>query len=80
MKYRRMKIMEDGNKMWAKICEINNFEYLQKLIYTKTILKICNSIYTTWFLTWSSKKQSSKKQKQKQNKKQTKKTPTTTNS
>ena len=35
-----MKIKYRGNKMSAKICEINNFEYLQKLIYTEITLKI----------------------------------------
>ena len=33
-----MKIKYVRNKISAKICEINNFEYLQKLI--------CNNIYT----------------------------------
>ena len=49
-----MKITCGGNKMPAKICETNNFEYLQKLIYTEIMLKICNNIYTTQFLTSSS--------------------------
>ena len=49
-----MKIKYRGNKMSAKICEINNFEYLQKLIYTETMLTICNYIYTVRFLTSSS--------------------------
>ena len=34
-----MKIKYGGNKMSAKICEINNFEYLQKLIYTEKNVK-----------------------------------------
>ena len=42
-----MKIMCGENKMPAKICETNNSEYLQKLIYTETMLKIYNNIYTT---------------------------------
>ena len=46
-----MKIKYGGNKMSAKICEINNFEYLQKLIYTEIMLKICNCMYTTRFFT-----------------------------
>ena len=46
-----MKIKYGGNKMFAKICEINNFEYLQKLIYAEIMLKICNYIYTVRFLT-----------------------------
>ena len=33
--------------MSAKICEINNFEDLQKLIYTEVMLKIYNNIYTS---------------------------------
>ena len=41
-----MKITYSGNKISAKTCEINNFEYLQKLIYTE-MLKICKNIYTT---------------------------------
>ena len=45
-----MKIQYCGNKMSAKICEINNFEYIQKLIYTEIMLKICNYIYTVRFL------------------------------
>ena len=49
-----MKIKYRGNKMSAKICEINNFEYLQKLIYTEIMLKICNYIYIARFLTSSS--------------------------
>ena len=49
-----MKIKCGGNKMSAKICEINNFEYLQKLIYTEIMLKICIYIYTARFLTPSS--------------------------
>ena len=43
-----MKIKYGGN---AKICEIDSFEYLQKLIYTEIMLKICNYIYTARFLT-----------------------------
>ena len=42
-----MKIKYGGNKMSAKICEINNFEYSKKLIYTEIMLKICNYIYAT---------------------------------
>ena len=34
-----MKITYGGNKMSAKICEIKDFEYLQKLIYTERMLK-----------------------------------------
>ena len=34
-----MKIKYGGNKMSAKICEINDFEYLQKLIYTENNVK-----------------------------------------
>ena len=49
-----MKIKYGGNKMSAKICEINNFEYLQKWIYTEIMLRICNYIYTVRFLTSSS--------------------------
>ena len=49
-----MKIKYRGNKMSAKTCEINNFEYLQKLIYTEIMLKICNYIYIVRFLTSSS--------------------------
>ena len=41
-----MKLKYGRNKMSAKICEINNFEYLQKLIYTEIMLKICNYFYT----------------------------------
>ena len=48
-----MKIKYGGNKMSAKICEINHFEYLQKLIYTQIMLEICNYIYTAQFLTFS---------------------------
>ena len=48
-----MKIKYGGNKMSAKICEINNFEYIQKLIYTEIMLKICNYVYTIRFLTSS---------------------------
>ena len=43
-----------GNRIFAKICEINNFEYSPKLIYTEIFLKICYYIYTTRFLTSSS--------------------------
>ena len=49
-----MKIKYGGNKMSAKTCEINNFEYLQKLIYTEIMLKTCNYIYIVRFLTSSS--------------------------
>ena len=59
-----MKIKHGGNKMPAKICEINNFEYLQILIYTEIMLKICNYIYTTWFLISSSNKSSKNKHSQ----------------
>ena len=31
--------MKRGNKMFIKICEINNIEYLQKLIYTEKEFK-----------------------------------------
>ena len=48
-----------GNKMSAKICEINNFEYLQILIYTEILLKISKNIYTAQ-LVISSSIQSSK--------------------
>ena len=35
-----MKIIWDGNKMFAKICEINNTEYLQKIdIYINDLKK-----------------------------------------
>ena len=54
-----MKITYDGNKVSAKICEINIFDYLQKLIYIEIMLKICSNIYTARFLT-SSYIQSSK--------------------
>ena len=30
-----MEITYSRNKMSAKMCDINNFEYLQKLIYTE---------------------------------------------
>ena len=59
-----MKIKYGGNKMSAKICEINNFEYLQKLIYTEIILKIWSYIYTSRFLTSSSIQSSKNKQNQ----------------
>ena len=49
-----MKIKYGGNKMSAKTCEINDFEYLQILIYTEIMLKICNYTYTVRFLTSSS--------------------------
>ena len=49
-----MKITYGKHKMPAKICKIKKFEYLQKLIYTEIMLKICNNIYTTQFLTSSS--------------------------
>ena len=49
-----MKITYGRNKMSAKTCEINNFEYLQKLIYTETMFKKCNNIYTARFLTSNS--------------------------
>ena len=39
-----------GNKMSVEICEINNIEYLQKLIYTERNKKLCNNIYTQRFL------------------------------
>ena len=41
-----MKLKYGGNKMAARICEINNFEHLQKWTYTEIMLKICNNIYT----------------------------------
>ena len=59
-----MKIKYGGNKMSAKICEINNFEYLQKLIYTEIMLKICIYIYTVRFLTSSSIQSSKNKHHQ----------------
>ena len=49
-----MKLKYGGNKMSAKICEINNFEYLQKLIYTEIMPKMCNFIYIVRSLTSSS--------------------------
>ena len=49
-----MKIKYGGNKMFAKICQINNFDYLQKLINTEIMLKICSNIYTARFLASSS--------------------------
>ena len=42
-----MKITYGKHKMPAKICKIKKFEYLQKLIYTEIMLKICNNIYTS---------------------------------
>ena len=48
-----MKIMFGGNKMSAKVWEINKFEYLKKLIYTEIMLKIYNNIYNARFLTSS---------------------------
>ena len=40
-----MKVTYGENKMPAKICEVNNFEYLEKLIYTEVMFKICNTIF-----------------------------------
>ena len=34
-----MKITYSRNKMFAEICEMNNSEYLQKLIYAEIMLK-----------------------------------------
>ena len=59
-----MKMKYDGNNMSTKICEINNFEYLQKLIYTEIMLKICNYIYTARFLTFCSIQSSENKHHQ----------------
>ena len=59
-----MKIKYGGNEMSAKICEINNFEYLQKLIYTEIMLKICNYIYIVRLLTSSSIQSSKNKHHQ----------------
>ena len=59
-----MKIKYGGNKMSAKICEINNFEFSQKLIYTEIMLKICKYIYTVQFLTYSSIESSKNKHHQ----------------
>ena len=36
--------------MSATICERNNFQHLEKLIYTEIMLKIFNDIYTSDFL------------------------------
>ena len=41
-------------KMSINICEINNFEYLQKLKHAEIMRKICNNIYTNRSLTSSS--------------------------
>ena len=49
-----MKIKYGGNKISAKICEVNNCEYLQKLTFTEVMLKIYNYFYTARFLTSSS--------------------------
>ena len=46
LKYRRMEITYGGNKMSVKICELTVSEYLQKLIFTEIMLKVCNNIYT----------------------------------
>ena len=56
-----MKSTYGGNKMSAKICGINNFKYLQSLIYTEIMLKICNKIYTSRCLTSSSIQSSNNK-------------------
>ena len=41
-----MKRTYDGNKISAKICDMNNVEYLQKFIYTEIMWKICNNVST----------------------------------
>ena len=56
-----MKITEGGNNMSVKICEINNYEYFQKLIYKEIMFKISSNIYTAQFLTSSSIKSSKNK-------------------
>ena len=48
-----MKITYGRNKMSTKTCKINHFDHLQKLIYTETMLKICNNIKTSRFLAYS---------------------------
>ena len=48
-----MKITYDGNKVSAKICEINIFDNLQKLMYIEIMLKICSNIYTARLITSS---------------------------
>ena len=48
------KKFESGNKVFLEICEINNIEYLQKLICTERNEKLCNNIYTHRFSTPSS--------------------------
>ena len=45
-----METKYGGNKMSAKIYEINNFEYLQKVISTEIMLEICSNIYAGRFL------------------------------
>ena len=45
-----MEIKYGGNKMSAKMYEINNFEYLQKVISTEMLLEIWSNIYAGRFL------------------------------
>ena len=59
-----MKMTYGRNKKSAKIYEINHFEYLQKLIYTEIMLKICNNIYTDRSLISSSVQSSKNKHHQ----------------
>ena len=56
-----MKIMYRRMKISAKICEIDNFKYLQKLMYTTIMLKISNNIYTARFPISSSTQSSNNK-------------------
>ena len=43
----RTKIIRDNNKMFAKICKVNNSEYLQKIdIYSNDLKNIYITIFT----------------------------------